>query len=327
MLGASPNMRELFAAIERLAKTELSVLVLGETGTGKELVAEALHRQSARSAGPFVVCDLSAIGSSLIESELFGHRRGAFTGAERDRAGAFAQAHGGTLFLDEVGELEPALQPRLLRAIERKQIKPVGSEGYVDVDVRIIAATNRDLAEEARAGRFRLDLYHRLAVVSVCLPSLRERQDDIVPLAQRFLQELSARRDSVPPDLSDAAAERLRDHAWPGNVRELRNVVERALSLAPEARLLDADAFEIERVDALLERVPRDSGFNLRNSDPPAAVATFKDAKRDLLDDWERGYLRDLLTRAEGNVSLAARWSGLARGHLHRLLRKHSLSR
>jgi DNA-binding NtrC family response regulator len=303
LLGPSRRMREVFALLEPLARCDLPVLIEGETGTGKELCAEALRSASARAEAPFVICDLAGVSRPLIESELFGHVRGAFTGAERDRDGAFVQAHGGTIFIDEIGELELDVQPRLLRALEQRQVKPVGAAAYREVDVRVIAATNRDLGAEARAGRFRADLYHRLAVVRVTLPPLRDRAEDIPALVAHFLDSKGV---VVPPETMAVLA----GHDWPGNVRELRNVIDRGLSLMGEDRTLKAHLLGLGPVEP--GATERDIGF-LRE-------------KARLVDAWERDYLRRLLSRTAGNVSRAAREGGIDRVHLHRLLRKHGLA-
>jgi DNA-binding NtrC family response regulator len=315
LMGGSVAMRQMFTVIARAAASESVVLVQGETGTGKELVAEAIHQASPRAKGPFVVCDLGSLPRSLIESELFGHVRGAFTGADRDRQGALASAHGGTLFLDEIGELELDVQPRLLRALERRQFKPVGSSRYRTSDARVVVATNRDLLAEARAGRFREDLYHRLAVVRVHVPPLRERREDIPRLVLHFLAAAAAPRQPslVPPETMTA----LRSHDWPGNVRELRNVLDRATSLAPDAHVLDA------RLLGLDEPGPARSDA----STPPVVDVNlpFKESKDRLVQAWEREYVTALLDKAGGNVSLAARSGGLDRVYLHRLMKKHGL--
>src|SRR5579871_1057187 len=229
LVGASLPMRELFAVLERVALSDVGVLIEGETGTGKELVAEEIHAHSPRAARPFVVCDLAGVSRSLIESELFGHVRGAFTGADRERDGAFARAEGGTIFIDEIAELELDAQPRLLRALERRQVKPVGASSYRELDVRVIAATNRDLAAEVRAGRFREDLFHRLSVVRVRVPSLRERCEDVPLLVEELLKRVAGPAVRVAPQ----AMARLADYGWPGNVRELKNVLDRAMALVP----------------------------------------------------------------------------------------------
>ncbi len=235
LLGRSIAIRRVFSILERVAQTDDAVLVEGETGTGKELVAAALHEESARSNGPFVVFDCSAVAGNLIESELFGHVRGAFTGAVGDRTGAFEAADGGTLFLDEIGELPLDLQPKLLRALEKLEVRRVGANAARRVDVRIVAATNKNLEQEAASGRFREDLMYRLAVVRVTLPPLRERLDDVELLARHFA-EAYGKRAGRPVVLDDAALRALRSRAYPGNVRDLRNAVARTLTLGhPDA--------------------------------------------------------------------------------------------
>jgi two-component system, NtrC family, nitrogen regulation response regulator GlnG len=302
LVGTSLAMRQSFAVLERVAAEDSDVLVQGETGTGKDLCAEALHAASRRAKGPFVICDLAGTAPSLFESELFGHVKGAFTGAQADRAGAFERAHGGTLFLDEVGELPAEVQPRLLRALERRQVKRVGANDYRTVDVRVIAATHKDLEEEVQQKRFRQDLYFRLAVVKVTLPPLRERPEDIGGLVDYILRGLQ----KPPSQLSDATRALLRDYSWPGNVRELRNIVERTVSLGGEAELPEETATKTMATG-------------------PAAELPFKEAKERLLAAFERDYLADLLKRCEGNVAQAARESGIHRVHLHRLLKKHGI--
>ena len=319
MLGAASPMRQVFEVLSRVAPSEAAVLVQGETGTGKELVAEALHNHSARKKGPFVICDLGALPRSLIESELFGHVRGAFTGADRDRMGAFQQANGGTIFLDEIGELDMDVQPRLLRALERRQVKPVGTSSYQQVDVRVVAATNRDLAAECRAGRFREDLFHRLAVVRVQLPPLRERREDIPLLVEHFLGVAARSAGTAPLPVPPGTMAALAAYDWPGNVRELRNVLERAVSLAGGA--LDPVTLGLD------EHHTRPPGSMGGGSAAPAVDVdvTFKEAKESLIQAWEREYVQKLLDKAQGNVSLAARQAGIDRVYLHRLMKKHGL--
>ncbi len=312
-----PTLRHTFAVLERASVSDSVILVQGETGTGKELVAEAVHEASPRRRGPFVICDLAALPRSLIESELFGHVRGAFTGADRDRRGAFAEADGGTLFLDEIGELELDAQPRLLRALERRQVKPVGSSTYISTNVRVVAATNRDLLSEVRAGRFREDLYHRLAVVRVFLPPLRERREDVALLVMRFLEQSATAAGRKPPIVPPDTMALLRAHEWPGNIRELRNVLERAVSLAPDEPVLDPHLLGLDEPSLLRADV----------SGPPVDISsTFKEAKDRLVQAWEREYVMALLAKYEGNVSLAARSGGLDRVYLHRLIKKHGLA-
>ena len=308
--GTSPAMREVFSIIERVARSSAPVLVTGETGTGKELVADALHRLSPRAEGPLVVCDLAAMPASLVESELFGHVRGAFTGADRPREGTFETAHGGTIFLDELGELDRQLQPRLLRVLETGQVKAVGAAQYRKVDVRVVAATNRDLVAETRAGAFREDLYHRLAVVQVHLPPLRERSEDVPLLARHFVEVVSERLGREPPLLDALALEALGAYEWPGNVRELRNVIDRALSLDPEAPVLDLGRLALGTQE----------GRPLVDASLP-----FRQAKEHLIAAWERDYITSLLSRSGGNVTSAARQAGMDRVYLHRLMKKHGM--
>ncbi len=310
LVGASVAMREVFSVVERAARTDVPVLVTGETGTGKELVADALHRLSRRAGGPFVVCDLAAMPASLVESELFGHVRGAFTGAERAREGTFEAAHTGTIFLDELGELDRTLQPRLLRVLDTGQIKPVGAPQYRGVDVRVVAATNRDLGAEIRAGAFREDLYHRIAVVTVRLPPLRERSEDVPVLVRHFLEDEARKLGRAPPELDAATLEALSAHDWPGNVRELRNVVERALSLDPDAETIDAGRLGV-------------GGHEARPVVDPSLP--FRQAKENLVSAWEREYVASLLAGSAGNVTAAARQAGMDRVYLHRLMKKHGL--
>jgi two-component system, NtrC family, nitrogen regulation response regulator GlnG len=302
MLGRSRPMRELFALLDRVSANSASVLIEAETGCGKELCAEAIHAASGRP-GAFAICDLGGMPRSLIESELFGHVRGAFTGATSDRVGAFEHAHRGTLFLDEVGELELELQPRLLRMLEEGTFRRVGESSYREVDVRVIAATNRDLPREVEAGSFRSDLYHRLAVLRVRIPPLRERKEDIPFLAEHLLGD-SGRV------LSSSALALLEEHDWPGNVRELRNVIERGLALTQPG-----DAIQ-----------PSHLGLD---APPPAAaeLAPYHEAKERLIEAWERAYVERVLAEAGGNISAGSRRVGLGRAYLYRLIRKYGLAR
>jgi transcriptional regulator with GAF, ATPase, and Fis domain len=304
LLGRSPVMRQVFALLSRAAPSESTVLILGETGTGKDLAAEAIHQASPRASGPFVVLDCSAIPGSLIESELFGHVRGAFTGAVERRIGAFESAHHGTVFLDEIGELPLDLQPKLLRALERRQVKPLGAQEVREVDVRVIAATNRDLRAEVNRGNFREDLFFRLSVITARMPPLRDRGEDIELLAETFLREIAPESTSLPPWLKA----RLSAYRWPGNVRELRNAVERAVTLGAEWTFADAQG-------------PGGGEHNLVVD----ATIPFKDAKQRLIEQFERPYLEKLLVLTSGNVSAAARQAGIDRVHLLKLLRRYGL--
>src|SRR5262249_9575246 len=270
-------------------------------------VAEELHEHSPRRAGPFVVFDCGAVPRELIESSLFGHLKGSFTGAVADRKGAFAEAHGGTIFLDEIGELPPELQPSLLRALDKKAVRRVGANTYDKVDVRIIAATNRDLRAQIAAKQFREDLYYRLAVIRVTLPSLRERGGDIPFLVEHFVKQFAAGRNIVI-GADDMA--RLQRHAWPGNVRELRNVLERACVLSKGETLNLEDGFANETTTPA-------TGFR---TDLP-----FKEAKGQLVERFEREYIVDLMRRHKLNLSAAAREAQIDRKHLRELLRKYGL--
>jgi DNA-binding NtrC family response regulator len=306
MVAASPVMRQLFTLLDQLAASDVSVLIEGETGVGKELVAEEIHRRSARTGRPFVVFDCGAVPEQLVESSLFGHVRGAFTGAVTDRDGVFREADGGTLFLDEVGELELDLQPALLRALDRRMIRPVGASAYQPVDVRVVAATHRDLGERIDAGLFREDLYYRLAVVRVVVPALRERAEDIPLLVRHFL-----RRAGRPLAIDDATMQRLVAYDWPGNVRELRNVVEGAVALAR------GDVLEIGELGRASRTTPQ----------PGAASVTgqpFRDAKAVAIEAFERRYLEELVTRFD-TLGEAATAAAMDRKHLRVLLRRHGL--
>ncbi|MFN3198588.1 MAG: sigma 54-interacting transcriptional regulator [Bradymonadia bacterium] len=325
LLGQSAAMREIFAVLSRVAPTDATVLVEGESGTGKELVAQALHHHSQRSDSPLVVFDCSAVNPSLIESELFGHVKGAFTGATGARSGAFERADGGTLFLDEIGELPLDLQPKLLRALEQREIRPVGGNRPVRFNARIVAATNRSLQKEARLNQFREDLYYRLAVVRLVLPPLRRRTEDIPLLVRAFLDEFNTRGDTQVQVGYDTII-KLQKHPWPGNVRELRNFVERATMLATDDRL------ETRYLAPPSVGDTRDSGVqaDLQPGSQPGwalidEALPFKDAKARLVDGFERAYWQRLLEKTEGNVSAAARIAGVHRKSAEYLLKKLDL--
>jgi two-component system response regulator GlrR len=312
LTGRSAAMRRVIGQLERVAATDATVLLLGETGTGKELAAESIHRESPRARAPFIIVDCGAIPSELLESELFGHERGAFTGAVRSREGAFSAATGGTIFLDEIGELPRELQPKLLRALSRRAVKPVGGEAYVDIDVRVIAATNRDLRQEVNVERFRGDLYYRLAVVEVRLPPLRDRLDDLPILVETMLQESRTRPVETSRLLAAPFLAQLREHRWPGNVRELRNAIDRALAMGP---------WEPESPTTASEPACTFSEPSIDLSRP------FKEARDDWTATFERAYLAALLAEHGGNIRAAARAAGIDRVHLYRLLARHGLRR
>jgi two-component system response regulator GlrR len=306
MVGTSAPMRRIFALIPRVALSDATVLIEGPTGTGKELVAEAIHEASPRRDGPLVVIDCSAIPPALIESELFGHEKGAFTGAHTARAGAFEVAAGGTIFLDEIGELPLDMQPKLLRVLEDRTVKRVGGAKAIPLDVRVVAATNRDLRSEVNHGRFRPDLYYRLNVVKLRVPPLRDRREDIPLLVAHFFRELGA--GEHPP--ADLVATLLASD-WPGNVRELRSAVERAVLLG-DPRSDDEAPLSQEH-----GRVPTSTRV-LDTS------ASFRVAKARVVDEWEKWFVTELLHR-HGTVSNAAREAKMDRHHLGELLRRHGI--
>jgi DNA-binding NtrC family response regulator len=309
--GSSAAMRAVFERIAKVAPSELTVLVQGETGTGKELVAQAIHQHSNRSKGPFVVVDCGAIASSLAETELFGHERGAFTGALQRRLSPFVEAKSGTLFLDELGELPVELQPKLLRVLAEHRIKPVGARGYQSIDVRVVAATRRDLAREVTAGTFRADLYFRVAQVRIDLPPLRERLGDIPGLVRHVLEGLGA--PAVIRQVPAESLERLMRHDWPGNVRELRNVVVSAHALADEHGPLD--------VAAQLSGTPQIGGHDSE----PFVSSNYHEAKHEVLRQFERRFFGDLFTATGGVISTMAERSGLQRTHVRAYLKRHGL--
>lgn len=318
--GRSAGMRELFGTLTRLARTELSILIEGQTGTGKELAARAVHEASPNASGPFVVLDCTAIPSTLAESVLFGHEKGAFTGANERRQGVFEAADGGTVFLDEVGELPLELQPKLLRVLERREVVRVGSTTPRAVQVRVISATWRDLRQMINQTKFREDLYYRLAQTRVAIAPLRERPDDISLLVYHFLQQLPANVQCARA-IAPEALQELQRREWPGNVRELKSTVERAAMMAEGAVISNSDlAFErmltVERA-----RVP--SAVSTSNSNEP--LTPFKEAKRSLIDEFEKDYLQRLLNRTGDNLSRAAALAGIERHYLRDLFRKHGL--
>jgi len=314
LVGSTRAMRELFSVLERIASKPLSVLVQGETGTGKEEVARAVHARSARAQGPFAVLDATTIPAALAESVLFGHERGAFTGADSRYQGAFERAHGGTLFLDEIGELPLSLQPKLLRVLERRELTRVGGKEVVPVDVRVIAATHRDLRLEIEAGRFREDLYFRLAQVRVVLPPLRARTEDIPELVRHFLHQAEEPAKSAVTIDEQALAD-LVQRPFPGNVRELRNLLVRAAALCEGSCIRPHDI--------------AGEGYGFRGSDaersPLDLAGTFAHAKQRAVERFERAYLETLLRRCGGNLSKASREADLARNHLRELLKKRGL--
>jgi DNA-binding NtrC family response regulator len=341
LLGHSVRMRQIFTMLDRVAKTDATVVIFGETGTGKSAIAQAIHESSARRSGPFITVDCGAIAENLIESELFGHEKGAFTGATAMRKGALERANGGTLFIDELVDLRLDLQPRLLRVLEEREVRRVGGNDAIKLDVRIIAASRFDLWREVEAKKFREDLYFRLAVFTIPLPALRERKEDIPLLAQAFARSLKG-GDRLLQRMTPAVLERLSNHPFPGNVRELRNVIERAMHLDsdPTEMLGPMVGIPAERITVPPTPAPISHHTQVDETAPVPVVnvgddATvglvadctlpFKDAKENLLEQFEGEYFRRLIQRAGGNASAIARIAGIDRKHLYTLAKKHNL--
>lgn len=309
LVGSGPAMQKVFDTIQKVAATDLTVLVRGESGTGKELVAQAMHQRGPRRARPFVAVNCAAISRELVESELFGHEKGAFTGADARRIGRFEAAEGGTIFLDEIGDMPPETQAKVLRVLQERELERVGGNQPLPIDVRVIAATHRDLEAEVDAGRFRQDLYYRLKVVQAVLPPLRERREDIPALCARFLAQLAERLDRPKKPIADAAVARLMGEAWPGNVRELRNTIERAAVMAGAA--IEVDDLDLGAGDApTIGAVPGES---------------FADAKKRAVVDFERRYILAALKEQGGNVTRAAEALGMVRQSLQHKIREVGL--
>jgi transcriptional regulator with GAF, ATPase, and Fis domain len=329
VIGSSVKMREIFATLEKVSVSDLTVMLTGETGTGKELVARSIHNMSPRKNKPFVVLDCGAIPRELMESTIFGHEKGAFTGAVGQQRGCFEQAQGGTIFLDEIGELDVGLQPKLLRVLENREMKRVGGDKVIKIDVRVLAATNRDLRKMVNQGTFREDLYFRLSVIHIENPPVRDRKEDIPQLVHHFLGEVSKRR-SLQMNIGIDAMSALMSYDWPGNVRELRNVVERAASLCDGPIVSRADlVFGRDSFGSVTMSRPDAHGGGLGAAIDPALLGpgiTFKDAKQQVLDEFERIYLTELLNRNRGNITRSAHEAGLTRYHLRELLKRHNLA-
>jgi transcriptional regulator with GAF, ATPase, and Fis domain len=331
IIGTNVRMRELFGILEKIAPTSTTVIIEGETGTGKEVVAHAVHKKSPRRNKPFIVFDCSAVPENLIESELFGHEKGSFTGAIMARQGLFEMANGGTIFLDELGELNLDLQPKLLRVLETREVRRVGGTRAMKVDVRVIAATNRRLEDEVRAGRFREDLFYRLSVVRLFLPPLRERREDIPHLVRHFLRQGQFNRtedgelrvDTLSRDALDA----LMGYDWPGNIRELLNVVERACSFA-DGQTIELDDLpshilgtgHVQRLSQLKPQILPAGSADV------SALGTFKDAKEQWISAFERDYILKLLTQHDFNISHAARDADIDRKYFRKLMKKYGIT-
>jgi DNA-binding NtrC family response regulator len=313
LIGSGPSMQRVFETLQKVAETDLTVLVRGESGTGKELVAQALHNRSPRAKRPFVAVNCAAISRELVESELFGHEKGAFTGADARRQGRFEVADGGTIFLDEIGDMAPETQAKVLRVLQERSFDRVGGTTAIQVDVRVVAATHRNLEDEVKQGRFREDLYYRLKVVEIELPPLRERREDVSMLAQRFLEQVTERLGRDKKRISEDALSRLARHAWPGNVRELLNVIERAAVLAPGPEIRQDDLNLPDPQEAALGTTAELSSLR------------FSDAKRRAVEGFERAYLLAALRRNGGNISRTAESIGIVRQSLQQKIRELDL--
>ncbi|MEO5955071.1 MAG: sigma-54 dependent transcriptional regulator [Nitrospiraceae bacterium] len=315
IVGKSAAIQAVLNLVSKVARTDANILIYGESGTGKELVARAIHHHSQRASKPFVPVDCVSMPDALLESELFGHERGAFTGAHTAKSGLFEVAHGGTVFLDEVSGMSHTLQSRLLRVLQERQFRRVGGTRYIDIDVRVIAASNRDLGEAQKRGEFREDLYYRLNVIPIVLPPLREREGDVEVLAREFLQRFmhQHRMDTgIVPTFEPAAVAALTGHAWPGNVRELQNVIERAAALA------DGPVIRLEHMP---------SNLRLASPDDPSPMegGSYKQVKQEVVRSFERSFLLELLQRHHWHMGHAAQEAGVDRKTIERMVKRHGL--
>ncbi len=315
LIGSGPAMRQVFETIQKVAETDLSVLIRGESGTGKEGVAQALHQRSSRRVRPFIPVNCAAISPELVESELFGHEKGAFTGADARRVGKFEAAHQGTIFLDEIGDMAPQTQAKVLRVLQEQSFERVGGNTPVEVDVRVVAATHRDLEAEVASGRFREDLYYRLKVVEIQIPPLRDRVEDIPALTERFLDQLAERLGREKKSCSQDAIAALARDPWRGNVRELRNAIEQAAVLSSGSA--------IEVADLRLEQ--RETGRNGHHPAATGADVPFRDAKRHAVESFEKDYLIRALREHGGNISRTAEAIGMVRQSLQQKIRELDL--
>jgi DNA-binding NtrC family response regulator len=323
LLGRSPAMTRVFELVKKAARSDANILVQGESGTGKELIARAIHANSPRASRPFVPVDCASLPEQLLESELFGHEKGAFTGAVKTKAGLTETAEGGTLFLDELGEMPLGLQAKLLRALQERQIRRVGGTSLIDIDVRLVSATNRDLRATAAKGEFREDLYYRVNVIAIALPPLRDRAGDVRLLAYAFLERYGRRRLRA---IDDEAMAALEGYRWPGNVRELQNVIERACALAEADRMRIADLPDYVIGGASAPLGAASTGApDLEAARSAAHGLPLKDAKEQWMSVLEASYLRDLLAKHDGNVSAAAKSAEIDRKTFHRLINKYRL--
>lgn len=315
IVGTSPRLRKVLELVKKIASTDANVLVLGESGTGKELIARVLHMNSRRKDGPFVPVDCASLPEHLLESELFGHEKGAFTDAYSSRPGIFEYAQGGTIFLDEIGDMPLSLQAKLFRVLQERQVRRLGANRLTPVDVRVVSATNKDLKSEVEARRFREELYFRLNVIALEIPPLKEREGDVPLLAKHFAEHFSRSNHRKISGISSKAMQILESYGWPGNVRELQNAIERAVVLA-EGGMIEA------------RDLPDSIRGSIRNgSSASNGLLPYKEAKREKLAVFDKEYLADLLVRHQGNVSQAAEEAGIDRKTIHRMLSKHGLER
>jgi DNA-binding NtrC family response regulator len=314
LIGGSPVMEKVYQRIQQVARTSATILITGESGTGKELAAKTIHYHSQRKDKGFVAVNCSALPETLIESELFGHLKGSFTGAIRDKKGLVEEADGGTLFLDEIGDLNLIMQTKLLRLLQEGEYKPVGSSKTLTADVRFIAATNMDLIEKVRKKEFREDLYYRLNVIQITMPPLRDRREDIVLLTRHFMEKFIRINQKTIKGITPEALDGLMARDWPGNIRELENVIERGVILTASDLLQVFDLFPADQPTPFI--------FDIRED---VFQAPFKDAKERLISDFHAEYIRRVLSRVGGNVSLAAKECGLKRPYLHRLMKEHDI--
>jgi two-component system response regulator GlrR len=317
IIARSGKMRAVLDMVSRIAKLDSTIHIQGESGTGKELIAKAIHLASGRKNKAFVALNCAALPETLLESELFGHERGAFTGAVKSTRGLFTQAHGGTLFLDEIGDMPMSTQSKLLRVLQERQFYAVGSEMPSEVDVRIIVATNKDLSEQVKKGRFRDDLFYRIHVIPICLPPLRERKEDIVPLVEHFLTKYSQQMKKDVKGITPEGIRKLMSHDWPGNVRELENTIEYAVAMTQKDMITEQDVLQTKVVSIDADKAPPQER-------PGAGDGRLKPLK-DARDAFERDYLVQVLSMTEGNVSQAARLAGKYRADFYELLKKHDL--
>jgi two-component system response regulator HydG len=316
IIGRSRKIQEIFSIIDTIAGTNSTILITGESGTGKEMVARAIHNRSNRRQKPFVVINCAAIPEQLLESELFGHKRGSFTGAISDKRGLFEEAHGGTVFLDEVGEIPPSIQVKLLRILQEGEIRPVGDVSPRHVDVRIVAATNQDLVKAVKDAKFREDLYYRLNVINIFLPPLRERADDIPILTYHFLEKFSTKMGKEVNKISVDALQALQNYSWVGNVRELENVIERAVVLTTGDTICARD---------LPPRILGESFYLFKEEGGDLSQFDYREAKNRAMTAFNRAYLRNLLKQTSGNISVAAERAGMDRSNFKKLIKKYGI--